>query len=78
MYDSMAANSSTLTVRIPRETKEKMGMLDVRWSEEIRKFVEETIRRHELLRTLEEVGSRADRRKATVDSTQLIREDRER
>jgi len=74
----MVANSSTLAIRIPRETREKMKKLDVRWSEEVRAFVEETIRRHELLGLLEEIGSRADRRKASVDSTQLIREDRER
>ncbi len=78
MYNTMVANSSTLAIRIPRETMEKMKKLDVRWSEEVRAFVEETIRRHELLRTLEEIGFRADRRRASVDSTQLIREDRER
>ncbi len=35
------------------------------------------IRRYELLERLEKIRSRARRRRAKVDSTQLIREDRD-
>ncbi len=77
MYDTMTADS-TLAIRIPHETKEKMKKLDLNWSEEIRAFVEETIGRKELLNILEDIGPRAGGRKASVDSTGLVREDRER
>ncbi len=70
--------SSTFTVRIPPGLKERMRGLDVEWSEEVRGFIEETIRRLELMKALEEVGSRAEGRAVSVDSTVLIREDRER
>ena len=30
---------SVITVRVPRELKEKMKELDINWSEEIRKFI---------------------------------------
>lgn len=68
----------TFTVRIPRGLKERMRGLDVEWSEEVRGFIEERIKRLELMKALEEVGSRAEERAVSVDSTMLIREDRER
>ena len=68
----------TFTVRIPRGLRERMRGLDVEWSEEVRGFIEERIKRLELMKTLEEVGSRAEERAVSVDSTVLIREDRER
>jgi len=70
--------SLTFTVRIPRGLRERMRGLDVEWSEEVRGFIEERIKRLELMKTLEEVGSRAEERAVSVDSTVLIREDRER
>ena len=70
--------SSTFTVRIPRELKEKMKKLPVEWSEEIRSFIEEKVKRSELLEEIEEIELRADKRRLRVDSAKLIREDRER
>ena len=70
--------SSTFTVRIPRELKEKMKKLPVEWSEEVRSFIEERVKHLELIRAIEDVELRADRRKLRIDSTKLIREDRER
>jgi len=70
--------SSTFTVRIPRELKEKMKRLPVEWSEEIRSFIEEKVKRSELLEVIEEIELRADKRRLRVDSAKLIREDRER
>ena len=69
--------SAVLTVRIPRELKEKMKKININWSEEIRKFIEDRIRSYELLEVLEEIRSRAKKRRVRVDSTLLIREDRE-
>ena len=70
--------SSTFTVRIPRELKEKMKRLPVEWSEEIRSFIEEKVKRSELLEVIEEIELMADKRRLRVDSAKLIREDRER
>ena len=70
--------SSTFTIRISRELKEKMKKLPAEWSEEVRSFIEERIKHLELMRTIEEIESRAEKRRLTLDSTTLIREDRER
>ena len=70
--------SSTVTIRIPRELKEKMKKLPVEWSEEVRNFLEERVRHIELVKTIGEVELRAEKRQVKVDSTDLIREDRER
>ncbi|MGA2386600.1 MAG: CopG family transcriptional regulator [Candidatus Bathyarchaeia archaeon] len=70
--------STTITVRIPRELKEKMDKNPAQWSQEVRAFLEERIKQVEMLKTLQEVEKRADKRKTKIDSTALIREDRER
>ena len=69
--------ASTFTVRIPREMKARMRKLNVKWSEEIRGFIEERVKHLELVKAIEEAGSRAAKRKVKVDSTILIRKDRE-
>lgn len=70
--------SSTFTVRIPRELKKKMEENPVEWSCEIRCFLEERVKQMELLKSLEEIETRAEKRKVKADSVALIREDRER
>lgn len=70
--------SATITIRIPRELKEKMKMLPMEWSKEIRSFIEERVRRLMLMKALDEIEPRARKRRLKVDSTELIREDRER
>lgn len=70
--------SSTITIRIPRELKEKMKKIPEQWSEEIRRFIEDRVKRLELINIIEEVESRAEKRRLKVGSTRLIREDRER
>ena len=70
--------STTFTIRIPRELKEKMDKNPAEWSHEIRDFLEERIKQIELMKTLKEIESRAEKRKTKTDSTILIREDRER
>ncbi|MCE4613013.1 MAG: CopG family transcriptional regulator [Desulfurococcales archaeon] len=68
--------SVTLTVRIPRELKERMSRLGVNWSEEIRRFLEKRVAQLEALQALEDIERRALGRRVKVDSTRLIREDR--
>jgi len=70
--------SSTFTVRIPRELKEKMKKLPVEWSEEVRRFIEEKVKRLELMGAIEEIELRVEKRRLRVNSAKLIREDRER
>jgi hypothetical protein len=70
--------STTITIRIPRELKERMKENPQEWSEEVRSFIEERVRNLELEKTLEEIVSRAEKRRVKIDSTILIREDRER
>jgi hypothetical protein len=66
-----------VSVRVPRELKEKMKRYPVDWSSEIRRFIEERIRALELLEVLEDVERRAEERRTRVDSTRLVREARE-
>jgi hypothetical protein len=70
--------STTITIRIPRELKEKMKQTPTEWSEEVRNFIEERIRNLELQQILKEIEPRAEKRPVKIDSTILIREDRER
>jgi hypothetical protein len=70
--------SSTYTIRIPRDLKEKMEKNPEEWSLEIRNFLEERVKQVELMKTIQQIGSRAEKRNTQVDSTLLIREDRER
>jgi len=69
--------SSTVTIRLPRELKEKMRRHPRQWSEELRTYIEERIRTLELIDALDEIEERAKTR-PTPDSTPLIREDRRR
>ena len=71
--------SSTYTIRIPRDLKEKMEKNPQEaWSREIRDFLEERVKQIELMKTLQQIESRAEKRNTKADSTILIREDRER
>ncbi|HID90677.1 TPA: hypothetical protein EYP44_01800 [Candidatus Bathyarchaeota archaeon] len=54
-----------------------MRRLSANWSEGIGTFPEERVSRLELLALLEAIRSRAKGRHVSVDSTTLIREDRE-
>lgn len=48
--------SVVISIRVPRELKEKMDRIKgVNWSEEIRKFIEERITQFEVERLLEKV-----------------------
>ena len=70
-------SSTVITIRIPKKLRNRMRRIDVNWSSEIRKFIEERVRMYELLELAEEIHGQAKKRRVKVDSTQLIREDRE-
>ncbi len=67
---------STVTVRIPKELKERMRRINVNWSEEVRAFLERRVAQLEALQMLDEIEKRAVKRKVKGDSAELIREDR--
>jgi len=71
--------SAKLTVRIPRELKERMDRFkDINWSEVVRKAVEERLREEEVrwaLRVMDELSRKARPQKPL---TEVIREFRDR
>jgi len=69
--------SDIISIRIPRELKEKMRRYRVNWSDEIRRFIENRIRALELVEVLDEIESRVEKPRVRVDSVVLIRESRE-
>jgi predicted transcriptional regulator len=70
--------STTITIRIPKELKDKMDKNPAQWSQEVRTFLEERVKQVEMLKNLQKIEKRADERKTKIDSTILIRKDRER
>jgi len=70
--------SETFSVRIPRELKEKIEQNPADWSQEVRDFLSERVKQKELLAILKEIDAGPEKRKTKIDSTALIREDRER
>ena len=70
--------SETFSVRIPKELKRKIEQNPDNWSQEVRNFLTERVKQKELLKTLDEIETRAEKRKTKFDSVALIREDRER
>ena len=76
-YFGVYTLSDIISVRVPKELKEKMKKYRVDWSREIRRFLEERIRALELLEVLDSIEEKAKKRRTRVDSTKLIREARE-
>ena len=70
--------SETFSIRIPRELKEKIDKNPADWSQEVREFLAERVKQKELLKILNELDAQPEKRKTKIDSTPLIREDRER
>ncbi len=70
-------SSDVISIRIPRELREKMRRFNVDWSAEIRKFIEERVRLLELADFVRELEVKAKSRRVRVDSTLLIREARD-
>jgi len=69
--------SEVVSFRVPRELREKMRRYKVDWPRELREYIERRIRGLEALEVLREVEERAARRRVRVDSTLLLREERE-
>lgn len=71
-------SSDTLSIRIPKEIKEKMGELDVDWPSYIRAAIEEKIKESKRKIAAESMNRiRSKTRKGKFDSVKSIREDRD-
>jgi hypothetical protein len=70
--------SETFSIRIPKELKEKIEKNPADWSQEVREFLAERVKQIELIKTLDELDAQPEKRVTKIDSTPLIREDRER
>jgi predicted DNA-binding protein len=76
----LSLNPTVITVKVPKEMKERMDKLEVNWSEYIRKSIEEKIRQDEVnkaSRKLDEIRSKT-KKVSTEELVSWIREDRER
>lgn len=69
--------SKVISIRLPKELINRMKRFDINWSEEIRKFIEERLKSYELIESIQQIKSRAGKRRVSMDSTILIREDRD-
>ena len=69
--------SDVISVRVPKELKEKLRKYRIDWSKEIRRFLEERVRILEFLEMLDDIERKAEKRRTRVDSITLIREMRE-
>ena len=69
--------SDVISVRVSRELKEKMKKYRVNWSNEIRRFIENRIKTLEFIDLLDSIEEKARRRRTMIDSTLLVREERE-
>jgi len=70
-------SSEVVVIRVPKSLKERMRRVKINWSSEIRAFIERRVTSYELRQSLREIRERARKRRVSMDSTKLIREDRE-
>ncbi len=71
--------SAVIGVRVPKKLKEELEKLEINYSEEIRKFLEDLVRRkraERIMRRLRELERSVGRVEGNL-SVELVREDRE-
>ncbi|MDK2372777.1 MAG: antitoxin [Candidatus Korarchaeota archaeon] len=71
--------SAVIGVRVPKKLKEELEKLEINYSEEIRKFLEDLIRKkraERVMRRLRELERSVGRVEGNL-SVELVREDRE-
>jgi len=70
---------SVVSVRVPRELKEKMSRIQEDWASYLRRMIERRIKEQEMLqasRTIDDIRSRS--RKGAYEAAKSIRMDRDR
>lgn len=70
--------SGLITIRIPDNLQIQMKKYKVNWSERVRAYLESQVKQQELLQFLKKRKEEMKYEKMHADSTQLIREDRNR
>ena len=68
---------SVITIRLPEDLKRQMDRYKINWSEELRKDISNKIKALKMLSVLEEMQKNSKSMKVKVDSTELIRQDRD-
>ena len=65
------------SVRIPKEVKRMMDLVDVNWQEEVRKFIERRAQEEYARLLLKRGRELRERMKTSVPAAELVREDRD-
>ena len=68
---------SVVTIRLPVDLKKQMDRYKINWSEELRKDINNKIKALKMLTVLEKMQKNSKSMKVKVDSTVLIRQDRD-
>jgi len=53
----MMSGMEVISFRIPKELKESVNELEINWSEEVRRFIEDKVKEYKRKRALEEIDS---------------------
>ena len=70
--------STVYSVRIPRQLREALESLnEVNWQEELRAFLEQKVREEYMKKQMGEARNLRRKMKHSVNSAEMIREDRE-
>ena len=70
---------SMVSVRIPKELKERMNRLQEDWPEYLRRMIEYRIKQHERMEASKDIDSiRAKTKEGRYNAARTIREDRDR
>ena len=73
----MSEDTTVITIRVPKKVKLTMEKAKINVSVEVRNYLEAKTRSIELYELLPKIFKRAKKRKASGNSTAMIREDRD-
>lgn len=70
---------TVVSFRVPKELKKKMKGINANWSKEVRRFIEQNVKRHRRNRAMDEIVASFQNRPTIKAGTaaRLIREDRD-
>jgi len=70
---------SVVSVRVPRDLKEKMSRIQEDWASYLRRMIERRIKEQEMLQASKTIdGIRSKTREGAYDAARSVREDRDR
>ncbi len=68
---------SVITIRLPESLKRQMDSYKINWSDELRADISNKIKTLKMLAVLEKMQKNSKSMKVKMDSTELIRQDRD-